>query len=77
MKTFTISAHKFYSPDFRNWLRKWWLEKALVSDIQPKQFGEFEISIGFENSDPDEVRECLNDISWRELPDYVMRGSYV
>lgn len=75
MKTFTISAHKFYSPEFKHWLR-FWFDKGFINTTQAKRFGEVEITVGYENSDPEEVRQCVNSISWREKPDLLLGENY-
>lgn len=75
MKTFTISACKFHSPKFKHWFRRWY-DKGFIYDIQAKRFGEVEITIGFELTDPDEVRECVNSIAWRDNPDFMIGENY-
>ena len=78
-QTFTISAHKFYSPDYRRWKDKYMLDRPWLDIIEhAKKFGEVEITVGFDNSDPDVVRECVNAISWRAKNDFIMtyRGGY-
>jgi hypothetical protein len=76
MKTFTLSAHKFHSPDFREWAYRWGGRRGMIHDIQARHFGEVEITVGFENSDPEEVRECANEISWRDKDDFSLRAIY-
>lgn len=81
MQAFKLSAHKFHSPDYKRWRHKWTFDQVFIGtclEVQerPTKFGEVEVTVGYENSDPDEVRQALNEISWRTKDDFSRRGCY-
>jgi hypothetical protein len=75
-RSFILSAHKFHSPCFARWYRRWYVIRAMEVVCEPSKFGEVKVTVGFDNSDPNETREADNDISWRTHPDFQLRDTY-